>query len=76
MTALFRLNVIQSYIPIFNEKTLHLVRNVDARVGTGQFNMYIPMGKCTLDMIIETSMGYDLELQHGKNLDFMEALEK
>lgn len=76
MTALFRLNVVQSYIPIFNEKTLRLVRNVDEMVGAGQFNLYTPMGKCTLDMIIETSMGFDLKLQHGKNLDYLEALEK
>lgn len=75
-TALFRLNIVQSYIPIFNEKTSLLVRNVGVMVNNGQFNLYALLGKCTLDMIIGTSIGYDLGVQHGKNLDYLEALEK
>lgn len=76
LSGVFRLNIVQSYIPIFNEKTRLLVRNFGSMAGTGQFNLYTIMGKCMLDMIIETIMGYDLEVQNGKNLDYLEALEK
>lgn len=47
----FNLNIIQSFLPIFNSKADLLVRNVGREIGKGDFNLTKCTSPCTLDII-------------------------
>ena len=47
----FSLKILQSYLPIFNEQSEIMMKNMASKVGAGSFNFYEYMDACTLDMI-------------------------
>lgn len=47
----FNLKILQSFVPIFNAKVKHLVRNISLKVGQGYFDITPMIHACTLDMI-------------------------
>lgn len=47
----FSPRILQSYMPIFNEQSVIMMKNLEEKCGTGHFNFYNSMDACTLDMI-------------------------
>lgn len=47
----FSLKILQSYMPIFNEQSEIMMKNMAAKINKGNFNFYEFMDACTLDMI-------------------------
>lgn len=47
----FNLKILKNFVPIFNEKSLKLVKCIETHVGKEEFDMYELMGRCTLDMV-------------------------
>lgn len=47
----FNLNIIQSFLPIFNSKARLLVRNISQKVGKGEFDLTKYTSPCTLDIV-------------------------
>lgn len=47
----FNLKILQSFVPIFNEKTNIMVKNLDKEAGNGTFDVSKYIFACTLDMV-------------------------
>lgn len=47
----FSPRILQSYMPIFNEQSAIMMKNLQPQVGGDSFNFYEFMDACTLDMI-------------------------
>lgn len=65
----FSTKVINSFIPIFNDKANILANQMDKNVGTS-FDIYRPVFKALTDTIVNTALGTKWELQtsHGDRL--------
>lgn len=51
----FNLKILQSFVPIFNEKTDQMLRNLDKKAGQGAFDVSEYIFACTLDMVCGTA---------------------
>ncbi|KAJ6644468.1 Cytochrome P450 4c21 [Pseudolycoriella hygida] len=71
----FNFNILNSFIPIFNDKANLAVRNLEKELGNDYFDISKYLFACTLDMVCATSLGYDVGVQCGKNQDYLEAVE-
>ncbi|XP_059621733.1 cytochrome P450 4c21-like [Phlebotomus argentipes] len=69
----FSLKILQSYMPIFNEQAGIMMKNMNARLNKGSFNFYEFMDACTLDMICQTTLGTEMNIQKGQNQDYLYA---
>lgn len=47
----FNLKILQSFVPIFNEKTNIMIENLDKEAGNPWFDIGAYMHACTLDMV-------------------------
>lgn len=108
----FNLKILQSFVPIFNDKTNLMLNNLKKEVGTGPFDVAQYLHACTLDMVCgqyinefpssrlwsylklrsfplwcfnyiyslpkiqATTMGYNVDVQLDKNMDFLKSIEK
>lgn len=50
----FNLKILQSFVPIFNEKTNLMLSNLDKEVNSGIFDISQYIFACTLDMVCGT----------------------
>ncbi|XP_059621811.1 cytochrome P450 4c21-like [Phlebotomus argentipes] len=69
----FNVKILQSYMPIFNEKAGIMMKNLTARLHKGPFDFYEFMDACTLDMICQTTLGAEMNIQKGQNQDYLYA---
>ncbi|KAJ6648114.1 Cytochrome P450 4g1, partial [Pseudolycoriella hygida] len=51
LNAAFNIHILQTFIPIFNEKVKYLSQNIDCFVDKGIFDILQLLHACTLDMI-------------------------
>lgn len=51
MNPSFNLKVLQSFIPVFNEKVKVLIKNLDKEIGNGEFDVLPYVNWSTLDAI-------------------------
>lgn len=56
----FKINIIQSFIPVFKEAADSLVNDIAKYVDGDAFNILDFTTRCTLKMICSTSLGMDL----------------
>lgn len=60
--------VLNSFIPTFNAKAKILVSQMDQNVGQ-RIDVYRPVFKCLMDMIVNTALGMNWELQNSRGDD-------
>jgi cytochrome P450 len=73
----FTPKILESYSPIFNKCGQILCRNVTQLVAKGEtFDILESMLACSLDLVVETSMGTQLNCQDGNNGKFLVATER
>lgn len=51
MNPSFNLKILQSFVPIFNEKTKSMLQKLDKETGNANFDILPFMNACTLDMV-------------------------
>ncbi|GAB0088658.1 hypothetical protein DMENIID0001_031210 [Sergentomyia squamirostris] len=71
----FGLNVIKTLIPIFNQKVQVMVNNLSKEQGKLNNNIIDHMYSCVLDFITTTLTDVDIDVQEGKNQDYLEAVK-
>ncbi|KAJ6636720.1 Cytochrome P450 4C1 [Pseudolycoriella hygida] len=76
LNSTFNFNVLNSFIPIFNEKANLMVNNMRKELGKKEFDVSTYLFACTLDMVCGTTLGYNVGVQCGKNQDYLEGIEK
>lgn len=72
----FSLKILQTFIRIFNEKSVGLTKKLSKKVGQGEFNVSKFLFACTLEITCATTLGYDLNCEEPKNIRYLEATER
>ncbi|XP_050088506.1 cytochrome P450 4g15-like [Anopheles aquasalis] len=73
----FKLSILQSFVPLFEQKANLMVRNLATKEGKPEaFDIYRFMARCTLDMICATSLGMDMHFQEMSSCSYLEILEE
>ncbi|XP_035780190.1 cytochrome P450 4C1-like [Anopheles albimanus] len=73
----FNLSILQSYVPLFEQKANVMISNLAAKVDTAEpFDIYRFTARCTLDMICATSLGIDMHFQEMPSCSYLEILEE
>jgi len=75
MNPCFNMKILQSFVPIFNEKTNLMLSKLDVEVNAGVIDIAPYMFACTLDMVCATTMGYNVDVQKDNNLEFLKGVE-
>lgn len=65
----FNTKIMNSFIPTFNRKAKILVQQLERYVGNGEFDIYRPVFKALTDMIMNTGLGMNWELQTKRGDD-------
>lgn len=72
----FNLKTLQSFFPIFHEKSQNLIRELKKRVGSEEFDCFRPISACTLETLFMTMFGIRKDVQsdayNNKYLDNFE----
>uniref|UniRef100_A0A1B0CFI6 Cytochrome n=1 Tax=Lutzomyia longipalpis TaxID=7200 RepID=A0A1B0CFI6_LUTLO len=75
LTPSFNSQTIQTFLPIFNAKAKTMLSNLDRVVEHSDRDFLKYIYYCTLEMICETTLGFNINVQNGKNLDYFEAVD-
>ncbi|XP_055607396.1 probable cytochrome P450 313a4 [Uranotaenia lowii] len=59
----FGAGMLPKFVPIFNEKSVEMVKLLECYLGRGECDISLDIGKCTLDTIYSTACGMNLNLQ-------------
>lgn len=66
----FGLNILQQHlVPIFDEKSKILVKNIKNMVGKGQFDIYQHLGACSLETLLKGILDIDRDVQNNREND-------
>ncbi|XP_055702900.1 cytochrome P450 4C1-like isoform X2 [Phlebotomus papatasi] len=71
----FGLNVIKTLIPIFNQKVQVMINNLSKEQEGANINILDYMYSCVLDLITTTLTDVDIDVQEGKNQDYLGAVK-
>ncbi|KAK9736117.1 Cytochrome P450 [Popillia japonica] len=75
LTPAFHFKILESFMPIFFEKSKLLVKLLDKEAdGKTTFNIFPYITHCTLDIITETAMGIQINAMSTKNNSYVDAL--
>lgn len=72
----FYMNVLQSFTPLFNEKSKILVKVLKKYESKGEFNVFHPLSACTLETLLATSIGIDQDIQNDLENETLKSMEK
>ncbi|XP_059611827.1 uncharacterized protein LOC132258514 [Phlebotomus argentipes] len=75
LTPSFNTQTVQTFLPIFNDKAKIMLSNLHKVTESGERDFLKYIYYCTLEMICETTLGTNIDVQNGKNLDYFEAVE-
>lgn len=71
----FNMGMIQSYVPLINEKSRILLDKMRAHVGKSS-DVYKTIFVCMMDMVTRTTMGSELHLQKSERGLFLYGIAK
>ncbi|XP_055299855.1 cytochrome P450 4g1-like [Sitodiplosis mosellana] len=74
MNPSFNLKILQSFVPIFNEKAQYMLDKLDKQAGNANFDILPFMNALTLDMVCSTTMGFNINSRDG-NGAFLHSIE-
>ncbi|GAB0100688.1 Cytochrome P450 [Sergentomyia squamirostris] len=73
----FTLKILQSFMPIFNTEVKTMVERLKKQADDGgKFDMYKYIDACTLDMVCQTTLGTEMNIQKNENEEFLYAGNK
>ncbi|CAO1411048.1 unnamed protein product [Diamesa serratosioi] len=71
----FNATILQSFLPIFNEKSKMLVKVLAKHLNQGEFDVYDAIAACTLESLLSTSLGLEKDIQNDPNNWFLHCVE-
>ena len=71
----FHLNVLKSFIDLFNANSRHVVKKLEKEIGK-QFDCHDYMSEATVEMLLETAMGVSKKTQDQSGFDYAMAVMK
>ncbi|KAK7588226.1 hypothetical protein V9T40_005471 [Parthenolecanium corni] len=76
ITPAFNIRLMETFFPIFNAKNERLVRRMEKEADTGEyFDLWPYISSNALDIICQTTMGYDINSLESTKVEFEEALK-
>lgn len=73
----FHINVLQSFIPVFNEKSRRLVREFEKRLNQPEDDVFLQLSACTLETLLNTMFGIERDIQSdAQSNTYLHAYEK
>ncbi|KAA0202930.1 Cytochrome P450 CYP4V32 [Hyalella azteca] len=74
LTPTFHFKILEDFVEVFNHQALRLVDKLQSRVGVAAFDVCPLVALCTLDIIMETAMGIDINVQNDEDCDYVNAV--
>ncbi|KAA0189430.1 Cytochrome P450 CYP4V31, partial [Hyalella azteca] len=74
LTPSFHFKILEDFVEVFNHQALRLVDKLQSRVGDAPFNVCPSVELCSLDIIMETAMGVDINAQNDEECDYVKAV--
>ncbi|XP_028416571.1 cytochrome P450 4V2-like isoform X1 [Dendronephthya gigantea] len=74
LTPAFHFKILNGFVSVYQKQSAVLVQLLQAKAGKGEFNIVPYITHCVLDIICETSMGFDIKSQFGRNSEYTEAV--
>ena len=71
----FNHTIVQTFSPIFNEKSRILVKVFEKHLGKGEFDVYHPLSGCTMESLLSTSFGLEKDIQNDPNNWLLHCME-
>lgn len=72
----FNVNLLNSFIPVFNRKAKILTDNLAKRVGCGEADIYTQISACTLEALLESTTGLENDIQSdADNNEYLQSIE-
>ncbi|CAO1393073.1 unnamed protein product [Diamesa hyperborea] len=63
----FNHTMVQTFSPMFNEKSRILVKVLVKHINKGEFDVYHPLSGCTMESLLSTSFGLEKDIQNDPN---------
>ena len=67
--------ILQSFLPIFNNKSRILMKVLANHLNKDEFDVYHSISGCTLEALLSTSMGLEKDIQNDPNNWFLHCME-
>ncbi|KAA0186035.1 Cytochrome P450 CYP4V34, partial [Hyalella azteca] len=74
LTPTFHFKILEDFVEVFNRQALRFVDKLQYNVGDKPFNVYPSVTLFTLDVIMETAMGNDINVQNDEESDYVKAV--
>ncbi|KAA0185391.1 Cytochrome P450 CYP4V33 [Hyalella azteca] len=74
LTPSFHFKILEDFVEVFNHQALRLVDKLQSRVGDAPFNVCPLVELCSLDIIMETAMGVDINAQNDEECNYLKAV--
>ncbi|KAB7499154.1 Cytochrome P450 4d2 [Armadillidium nasatum] len=74
LTPAFHFKILEDFVEVFNQKSSKFVSNLLEKADGKPFNIFPFITLCTLDIILETAMGSNINVQETPNLDYVESI--
>uniref|UniRef100_A0A1B6MFJ7 Cytochrome P450 n=1 Tax=Graphocephala atropunctata TaxID=36148 RepID=A0A1B6MFJ7_9HEMI len=75
LTPAFHVSVLQSFIPSFERCAVLLIDNLSKMAGK-DFDVSQPLARCSLDIICETAMGLETNVQTEKKSTILDSIDE
>ncbi|GFR03813.1 cytochrome P450 4C1, partial [Trichonephila clavata] len=76
LTPAFHFSILDEFIPVFQEQSSVLVSKLQSLVQEPWVDVVPLMTACTLDIICQTAMGFNLDAQGGQNSEYATAVHE
>ena len=67
--------ILQSFLPVFNEKSRTLVKVLAKHLNESEFDVFHSLSGCTLEALLSTSIGLEKDIQNDPNNWFLHCME-
>ncbi|KAF2352195.1 Cytochrome P450, partial [Trinorchestia longiramus] len=76
LTPAFHFKILEDFMGIFNEKSQILANKLVQHATGKEFDIFDMVTLCTLDTILETAMGLNMEVQRHSKTPYINAVQK
>ncbi|KAI8439465.1 hypothetical protein MSG28_013239 [Choristoneura fumiferana] len=73
MRSVFNNKVVEEYVEVIAEQADVLVKQLNKKTDTGDFDVLKFVTACTLDIVFETAMGERMDVQHSPDTPYLRA---